>query len=405
MKFKTSSKELKSTLSVIKSSTSLSNSDKGGDISEDWNLLKIVAHSESGKVDFFSTNIGVWSGSTLDAEVEESGEVFIDGPQFIKIIDTFDKESFLDFSAEKDKDKKETNLICKTKNPKNNKWIQKTGFLTVTSVGPFDENPPDEKREKITVSADELIKAVNAVEFSSDTNIIRQYLWGVQVEIFGKDDIAACATDKIRICWYDKKGADRDTEKAIIFIPIKSSFVSALKSINPKEDVDLEIGNKYTIIRQNEKWHGVPNTVQTDTDKMPVWREIAKKLEQDLKTFFKISKKELEDCVRSALVSPCGKFGVKIGLSSKKKMIKLAIDSIEDGGIIKTSVEAGGKLDDDKISGEEIEGKFTLTIESLRDILSRCKSDEISIKIKDLNSPVIILDENEDFQYISSVVV
>jgi len=408
MKCKIPQKQLVAALKTIKTSKALGKFDNDEEI-----CLMISLDKENNKVGFIASNIGVWVGSSIESsdfvkednpdevfEVEEDGEIFVEAREFISLIETFPSDCILQMSREEKKEIDNfTVSILKSKQEGKKKSIS---FLSVIKPKFFETSPPEEKRKRITVSGKEISKAVNSVEFASEVDTSRQHLWGIQVEIFGEKDISACTTDTYRICWYDKEGTSRDGESKTV-TPIKSSFVSALKCLDQKQDVHLDIGDKYTVLSQGGQWHGVPNAIQVGEDAMPEWRAIASSLKRRCRKHVDVPRKALLDCLKTATLTAGGRYGLRINFNSKEKHIVISVDSIGENCAVSSYMSETEPLDDECFSGE-IEDSVTFRAEHLKEIVGKFGSDSIRFHLQGSDQTVMITDENEDFQYISSVV-
>jgi len=408
MKCKIPQKQLVEALKVIKTSKALGKFDNDEEI-----CIKISFNKEDNKVEFMASNIGVWVCSSVKYSdfskeknsdelfgVEESGEVFIEAREFISLIETFHKDNILIMEIDESGD---VNRFTASSSDPSKKGKKKTvSFLSIFKPKFFETSPPDEKRKRVMVSGSAILEAVKSVEFASETDVSRMHLWGIQVEIFGEDDIATCSTDTYRICWFDKTGTSRKEDPTMV-TPIKSSFLSALKCIDSKRGVNIDIGEKYTILSQEGQWHGIPNAIQIGKDSMPEWRSIADSLKHRCRKYVDIPRLPLQDCLKTATLTSGGRYGLRICFNSEKSNVFMSADNIEDDYSISSYMSETEPLDA-KCFSEDIECSVTFRAEHLKEIIGKFKSDSVRFYLQDTDQTVIVVDENEDFQYISSVV-
>lgn len=388
MKFKVDQQKLKECLNVIKGAKSLGRTDF-----ENSSLIKIKALQNQKKVIFYSSNLGVWAVSILnDVELDESAEAYVEGSDLIAIVAQATEDSKINFVKEDNKIK----ITCTTDKKK------KTVSSLLTSVPKYyDETPPKEPRNEIKVSANALHDAVFAVEFASSQDDRKQHLWGVQVEIYSAEDIVACASDKVRICWFDNNNPGRDQVKKVVFNPIKASFISAIRCLDLNKEVALRIGARYTVVAQDNQLHGIPNAVACGNgETLPDWRSISAKLNSTCKTTLVISRELICDFIKSASSLSCGKYGVKITANTNDKKLILSANDIGNT-LLKTTYETEDEIV--SFDGEVFDGSFTLTIDGFRDIVNKFKGDNVKIKIIDVHSPIQILDDESNVKFITSV--
>ena len=274
--------------------------------------------------------------------------------------------------------------------------VKKNGFL-LKSPDNFEEKPADEEVKHISISAKKIYDAVNSVEFASGSNENEQHLWGVQIEI-RNGEISACATDRERICYYDEIGATH--EDSIQFTPKKVALIASLKNMSLSAKLDLYVGEKRTRICQGNQEHIISNVVFS-SDAMPDWRSLAASISSEDRFSVKIDKDTILDCIKTATLSSGGKFGIKITFNTDEKKITFSIAKVEAGGVIRTDYEESDAM-------EDFEGSFNdsimLTIDSLKDIVSRSSSDVITFRVSDPGKPIEVLNNKDNFRYIASVV-
>ena len=413
MKCKIPQKKLISALKVIKTSKALNKVNLSKIDSENEICLNIIFDKEENKIKFIASNIGVWVGISIDAadfisyddpeevyKVEESGEVFVESSEFISLVETFPSDCLLDMFMEENDGMKHFTVSILNSKQKGKK--KSATFLSVIRPKFFEDNPPDEKRKIKIVDVESLVNAVNGVEFASELDPIRQHLWGIQLEIYGEKDIASCATDTLRLCWYDQEGIDRD-EKPTIVTPIKSSLVSAVKNLDPKETVNVHIGKQYTILQQKGQWHGIPNAIQIGEDRMPEWRDLVRSIKARCRDFVDVPRKPLVNCLKSATASSAGRYGIRMIFDSSKKNVVFSVESIENNFDIRSHMTETEPLSDDCF-GSEIRCTVSFRIEHLKEIVNKYKSDKIRFMMQGDNQTTMIIDQNASFQYISTVI-
>ena len=108
MKFHVRKEELKSRLDVIRKSKSMTKS-----VSDDMGsvlFIKAIVKDDEKSLKFYSSNFFIWSSSSIinseinDEEVfniEDPGEIHLNGPNFIDFINTFPYESIIFYQTEK----------------------------------------------------------------------------------------------------------------------------------------------------------------------------------------------------------------------------------------------------------------------------------------------------------------
>lgn len=411
MKFSIRKEELEMALKVIKDSKALSkiNDDIG------TSSIMIEVDSENKVLTLTSTNYHVWCIAKLDSSVfadydaelstffnmEESGEVFVDGFDFINVISGYPQDSLIHFSTSQKNGDVETRYLEGVVETKRGKKI-KNSFMTRTPEF-FQKDPPVEERQVHTVPAKALYEAVNAVEFVSGTEDGHKHLWGVQIEIY-EDEIAAMATDKKRICYYDIRGENRsDLDKGVHCVPIKLPLTSALKNLRMADTIDIHVGQKKTVLKQGWQTHVLPN-VTFSNQKLPDWREFAKKLNSDeSRVNINLPKKSIDGCVKRAMLSSGGYYGIKIVVDTDSKQVEFSIQKVEESGIIQSKYSETEPLEEEQFSGRMVE-TVVLTTDNLKDIISKSKSDTITFRIKDAASPMQIMNNEDHFGYIASTV-
>ena len=410
MKFKVSQEDLLRSISVIKNSKAL-----GKIEDEDGAAILIEAkkHKNDDVLSLTSTNVGIWSGSSIhsgkkefkdeddiDLFIENEGRFFLDGHYFINIINSLPPYGYLEFELNTKEEGEKSHLVCSWKSKKKKRSKKMRGITEVVPTF-FEERPPREHREEVSISTADLCEAVKGVEFASGTEETKQTLWGIQIEVYD-DGIAACATDKTRICWYDKNGYAKREKDPAVFIPIKPCIVAILGSLNSSSPVHVEIGERYTIIKQNDQWHGLPNALQSGEDLMPDWREIIEKSIDSCKISVIVDKQILMDSVKAGTGTHCGKFGLRIDFDSENNEMKCSADEIEDGFKLISYGKDIDLLEDGAFSGEPFIDGFTFSIDTLTDILSKYDGDKIEFKIQDKESPVQILCEKSPIGYMAT---
>lgn len=411
MKFGIRKEELEMALKVIKDSKALSkiNDDVG------TSSILIEVDAENKALTLTATNYHVWCIAKLDSSVfedydaelsvffnmEESGEVFVDGFDFISVVSGYPQDSFINFTTSQKDGEVETRYLEGIVETKRGKKIRNS-FMT-RNPEYFQKDPPSEERTVHTVPAKALYEAVNAVEFVSGTEDSYKHLWGVQIEIYD-DEVAAMATDKKRICYYDVRGENRsDLDKGIECVPIKLPLTAALKNLRMADEIEVHIGQKKTILKQEWQTHVLPN-IMFSNQKLPDWREFAKKLNDDeTRVNINLPKKSIEGCVKRAMLSSGGYYGIKIVVDTDSKQVEFSIQKVEESGVIQSKYSETEPLEEEQFSGRMVE-TVVLTTDNLKDIISKSKSETITFRIKDAASPMQIVNAEDHFGYIASTV-
>jgi DNA polymerase III sliding clamp (beta) subunit (PCNA family) len=417
MKFKVRQNELINALKIIKNSKAFTRSDD-----ENSSNLLIKANKESNQVEFIASNLEIWAGAFLNEKifskeedikslfsVDGDGKVFVNIYEFIDVMYTYPPNFIIEFETiEKmgGKEKKSKLLYLEASCVKGKKKTKKTGFL-FREPKIFEETPPEETRENIgNIKVKDLFDAVNSVEFASGADDREKFLWGVQVELY-KDGINAVATDRNRVCYYMGK---TEKEDGITLCPFKAGFYTALKNLLETEPVDFEIGQRRTIIRQKGiQWHSFPNIVFGEKENMPDWRSLLEKFSQEDRVSIEIPKRVIIQSIDTALSASGGKFGMKMEFDSEAEEIKFSVKKIEIGGVINSMYEETEELLKNKFSfkesDREIKDGIIVSIESLKEIVSRSKGENIIFKVLDNKSPILISnDGNTNLGYICGVI-
>lgn len=401
MKFKVNSKDLKDRLNIIKSAKSLAKPD---DILH--SMVKI--NTENDKVSFLVNDGWGWSCSVLDKLVlgdsndfcvEEEGTIFVDGHVFIGVCLSYPDDSVITLELDKNKSKKGSVLKVSSKIKKKSK---KTNSIVVQKPTNFIDEPVKENRESIVVSTPKLKAPISIVEFASSRDPSKRQFWGVFTEIFDKEDIAAVATNKEKICWYDEKGLDRNTPAKHSFCCNKEYYLSAIKSLNENDDTNVEIGRKFTILRQKNQWHIVQNITKEEGDEDFDWRTICSNVESSLETEIKIPKDILNSCISTAKFVSQKTFGIVCDFDTENNKVIFNFESIETGGR-QISGQDEIELEDDNFN-KKVKTKIILSVDSMTDIIKRFKSEEVIFKIKDNDVPIIIKSNNDNFTYITGTI-
>ena len=406
MKFKISKKILKKNFDNIKKSKAFSKSEDNGVI------LKISALDDT--LTLLCSNTGIWACSVINNDMYDdsefsiikNGDIYIEGSNFINIVNTY-PDGVLDFSTEKEDDGKNRLVLNYQKSNQKKQsafLIIATGTLKDNNNFYFDEEPPKEERKETIVNTRMLKEASQSVGFASSTNELEGWMWGVMIEIYSQDDIAAYATDRSRIAWYDEKGTER-AETPISLKPIYTCLKSILPCFDEEENTKIEYGDNYIILSQSNQWHGIPNAqeVINSGDKLPEWRNIHNKIKQSVQTEITLNKEKILNCIQTASYASCKKHGLRISIDTNKKNIELAVDSTEVGGILRSYHKESFDIEDKDISGQPFSNNIFMPVDKLKEALSQYKSDTIKISLIDENSPIIIEgDETESVHLITT---
>ena len=414
MEFIVRKEEIENGLKVIKDSKALTKSMDDGVSS-----LLIEVDKESQTLKLISSNYHVWCIIDINKDmfksyedegisyedfflINESGSVFVDGNEFINVILGYPQSAVIKFTSEQKDSSVSTFYLEAFTETKRGKKIRNSFLIRTPQF--FEKDPPQEDNKKVTISTEKIVKAVNAVEFVSGTNEKFKHLWGVQVEI-NNSNITAMSTDKKRICYFNPKvEGEYNPEDTITFTPIKSPLVSALKSLDNNKDVDIYIGERKTILKQEWQMHVLPNVLFTEDQTLPNWRGFVSKFngEED-RVSVKTSKASIEGCVKRALLSSGGCLGIKIDFDTNNKQIEFSVQKVEESGLVQGKYSETEPLEEGQYSGELVQ-TVVISIDNLKDIISRSKSEIIDFRVKDSVSPVFILNTEEDFGYITSTI-
>jgi hypothetical protein len=121
MRFKIKQVPLKNALNVIRASKALNKSD-----GEDQSLIRIkVTKENGGAVNFLASNLGVWACSSVNSamfgdnsdhfSVEEEGEAFVDGVNFISLMATYPQDGVIEFTLKKNDNDNSSLLVASCK--------------------------------------------------------------------------------------------------------------------------------------------------------------------------------------------------------------------------------------------------------------------------------------------------
>lgn len=377
-------------------------------------LIEVKRIDDKPFVQFVSTNGGMWSTVSVDTadfldselpvsfDVESEGRAHVEGQSFIDMILSYPTGVIINFELEKSDEESLGFLKVESRRLKRGR-VKKSGFA-VKSIDFFPEDAPEEKREAIEVSASSFVSAVKSVEFASSGDEKFPHLQGCRIEIYGEDDIAACATDRKRICWNDGTGLERKSDEAKMIVnPINSSLVSVVGNLVLSDKVLIEAGPLYTVISQSNQRYVIPNV--TNASKFPDWRSIVSGISGSQSAEIKVSKKVLNDFFKSAMATVSSKFGMRFEFDTVgEKKIIMAIDRMETGNILTSYHTEEEPLDDDSISGEA-KGGVIVQIDEFKEAVGRISGDSVNIRVKDSNSPLEIFgDEDDGFKYVLSII-
>lgn len=418
MKFHVRQNELQKALNIIKSSRALGKPDE-----ELFSTIKIEAFKEGDKnrIRFTATTTIAWASASINEEhfeelfgddsykeifdVEEYSTVYVDGHTLINVINGYPDNTILHFDVNKKKkgDDEISNLVCECS--RNNKKEKKKSTFLIKVPSFFQETPPDEDREEVTLPAREFVDSVMSVEFTSSTDDKEREYWGVFIEVYGAE-VAACATDKQRICWYDKEGLARDTDGGCFKLtPIKPMLVAAIKGLDAKKELKIERGEKFTILRQDDRWHAIPNIIKTsqgDEDEEFDWRTISKGVHDAMEASVRIPRKTLKECAKLASSAGGGDFGIRIHFDTNNKTAHFTVEKIEGGGV-SCSHEEEIVLEDNQFDGE-LDETIILGIDSIAEIASRYNCDQVIFRVKDNDTPIEMISEKDHFRFITGTI-
>lgn len=417
MQFTVQQSVLANALKIIKDSKALGKADD-----PILSTMLIRCNQEEQKIEIIATSLNVWACSIIEPkmfdekdvqnvfQVAESGFVYLNGPEFIGVIDSYPAIHTINFTTEEKNDKNnlKVNYLQATCVRGDKKRVKKNAFLLRTPQL-FVERPTnsEEKISTFKINGGKLSEAVNSVEFASGNDERQQHFWGVLMEIYGEEgnqEVVAAATDSWRICFYEPQGLNREgLDKAIQFCPIKTSFVAALKNMDIMKDVVVEVGHNKTYLTQENQWHIIPN-VSFANESKPEWRMIIQRnLSDESRKTIKIKKDVLMDSLKTAISATGGKYGISLDFNTTEEVVSFSVDKIEDGGVIKATYSETESLDKESYDGE-IKTNVVLTIDSLKDIVSRSNGEIISFNVKDSSSPVYIHNELDKFRYLTGVI-
>jgi len=422
MKFHVRQNELAKALNRLKVSKAIGKPEE-----EEFSTMLIQAKKENGKnvLKFTVTNTTAWASTSISQDyfeglvgddhnklfdVEEEGELFVDGHPLINLINAYPESINVNFTVQssKNSDGKDEakNLITSfSQKLSNGKTQKRTNQYLIKSPSYFNANPPDEDRKEVSIGADKLEKAIMAVEFASSMDEKHRQFWGCFLEIYS-DSVACCATDKSKICWFDREGLERDKEKESPFTvsPIKTTLVAAIKALSLDKPVTVRSGSKFIILEQDDQWHAIPSVQFGLDDETEVfdWRTISNNVSDTQEASFTIPRKTLLDCVKTSTATLGGKFGIKIRLNTENKKIIFSVQRIEGGGVV-NSDELDLELDDSQVTGD-VDITIILTIDSIKEIATRYSSEDVVLRVKDNDFPVEFVSSKDPFRYITATV-
>jgi len=116
-----------------------------------------------------------------------------------------------------------------------------------------------------------------------------------------------------------------------------------------------------------------------------------------------VPRKPFLECLKTAMLTSGGRYGVRLFFDSKAKELKFSAENLDMDSNITSYLTETEPLSDDAFNAET-QDSITFSAEYLREIISKYKSDKIKFRIQGTDQTVIISDDNEDFQYISTVI-
>lgn len=402
MEFKINSDKLSNILKKIKSAKTF--------VADDESLSAIlldVKTDESGSsLKITSRNDACWSQFVLNDNdfvdygkdkdknwnVKDGGKIFVNGVSFIDRIVAAPKDTVITFKLEENKEKgSHLKSKYRTETGKN----VTSGFMLLKPKY-FEEDPIEEERKTITIKASHLIDAVDSVCFATkgQADDSDQFLWGCNLNISDDEKISSSGSNRKRICVYGETPSDKNTE----LHPVAGFLLPVIKNLVPVDDVDLEVGEKSTIITQGNHSYMIPNV--NDLDKIPDYNSIVDNNRENVKVKIRMNRKELLDCVKSVgLVSE----GMKITIDPKNSNIVFSSEKINESGSIQAVHEEEKELGkaeleviDDSYEGDS----YRFSVEFFKDVLQKISDDYIDVFFGDSESPVHFESDNSRIKYL-----
>lgn len=335
-------------------------------------------------------------------EVLESGKIFVNAVDFTDMLLAVPKGVVLDFQNKALTKTKSKGEFLSAKYSENKKKASLDFVITKPKF--FDEEPARESRDSTSANGSSFINAIKTVAFASQAltseDLPDPFLWGTLVEI-RDSNVVAVATNRKRICFYDKEQSPKDPD--FTFNPISTFLIPVVDVLDPEKNIDFEVGNKTTIVKQNKCIYVIPNV--SEPEKFPNWRVILSKVKSMHKAKISFSKQSLASSLKLVGLASGSKMGVRIDLDTSKKAIGFATQIVDDGGFMKAVYEETAPLEDSQIIWTEddqpIMETVLLNIAFLKDICDTFSKDEnIILNFGTNNTPIIVEGTDSIHKYV-----
>lgn len=330
--------------------------------------------------------------------VSDQGKVYVDGKIFTSVLKGYPSNSILQFELKESASKKKKDGVLRVNCKRSKGKIKRTDFNTI-KIKTFEEKPPDEKRDKLTINnIDKLTKAVNDVSFTSgvvDQEDANQYLCGCYIEI-ENDDIFAVATNRKAMC---SSGDYDSTAKAPYkFLPVMTYFISALSNLDKSAPADFEVGERYTFMKQGGQSYYIPNAGLSD--RFPEWRSVFTGKISSKVGVIRLSREALLDCIKTSEPIVGSDYGINIDVNTDNKEVIFTSSSIDSqGSLVRASHTEVSVLEDSNFTGT-VKCEVLLPIYALKEILKRIKETYVNVIFLGSNKPVLIEGDQTAIKYL-----
>ena len=154
----------------------------------------------------------------------------------------------------------------------------------------------------------------------------------------------------------------------------------------------------------NRLWDLVPGIVVLFTlISRPIVSKFWSSITQGTCNEINVPRVPLQDCIKTAFLTTSGRLGVRLCFDSDKEEVLFSADNIAIEGSVDSYMSERIPMDKKDFS-EDVNASITFRAEHLKEITNKYKGDKVRFKIQGSDQSVIILDEKEDFVYLSSVI-
>lgn len=333
-------------------------------------LSNILIKTDKGRIKVTASDLQITISSWIGAKVDEPGEI------------TVPAKVLTDFTNQLSEEKIEMTLDGGTLKVNTEKA---NANLTTIPASEFPDLELSEEGNKITLKSEELVKAIQQVQFAAAADESRPVLTGIYLRAEGNTLIIAC-TDGYRMAEYRLKLGAEVNEPVKCVIPAKA-FSDIVKSFAPKsDDIELIINSENNAVVVRVEDHEAQ--LRMIEGEYPDYEAV---LPKEFNTEVRVSRSELLRAIRLANV-----FSKDIGNSVK-------IVASEEGIEAKSQPsESGSNVSkvNGEVEGEDIE--ITFNAKYLLDFLSNIDESELIFKALDPLKPGLFnIADNKNYFFLA----